>query len=74
MDRNHDREEIGGDLVDWLALFEQEKVQYAILDRRADSELLRMLRRQCGWSIDMEDRGSVILVRNDMGQQSIKQE
>jgi len=60
--------------VDWLALFEQEKIRSAILDRHADSDLIRMLRRQRGWTVDFEDRGSVIFVRNDMEQQNIEQE
>jgi len=54
--------------VDWLALFEQEQVEFAVLDRRADSDLIRMLRRQHGWTVDFKDEESVIFVRNRRAQ------
>jgi hypothetical protein len=53
----------GGNVVDWLALFEQEKVQFAILDRRTDSGLVGMLRRRRGWIAVFEDNKSVIFTR-----------
>ena len=54
---------MGDDVVDWLALFEQENVQFVILDRRIDSDLVRMLRRRRGWMVDFEDKESVIFMR-----------
>lgn len=50
-------------MVDWLALFEQERVRFAILDRRTDSDLVRVLRRRRGWMVDFEDKESVIFAR-----------
>ncbi len=50
--------------MDWLAVFEQEQVQFAILDRRADHELVGKMRCQSDWAVDFEDNESVIFVRN----------
>jgi hypothetical protein len=52
-----------GDVVDWLALFDQENVRFVILDRRADRDLVARLRRQRGWIVDFEDEESMILAR-----------
>jgi hypothetical protein len=54
---------MGGDVVDWPALFEQENVRFVILDWRTDSDLVRMLRRRQGWMVDFEDKESVIFMR-----------
>jgi hypothetical protein len=51
---------MGGDGVDWLALFEQEKVRFVILDRRSDRDLVALLRRRGGWTVDFEDEESMI--------------
>jgi hypothetical protein len=52
-----------GDVVDWLALFEQENVRFVVLDRRTDSDLIEILRRRCGWIVDFEDKESMIFTR-----------
>ena len=51
---------VGGDGVDWLALFEQEQVRFVILDRRTDRDLIEVLRRRGGWIIDFQDEESTI--------------
>ena len=54
---------IVADGVDWLALFEQEGVHVAILDRRTDSDLIGALRLRPGWVLDFGDTESVIFAR-----------
>jgi hypothetical protein len=50
-------------VVDWLALFDRENVQFAILDLRTDGDLVGMLRRQCRWIVDFEDKETVMFTR-----------
>ena len=50
-------------MVDWLALLEQEKVRFVILDRRTDSDLVEMLRCRRRWMVDFEDKESLIFTR-----------
>jgi hypothetical protein len=54
---------VGGCVVDWLALFDRENVQFAILDLRTDGDLVGMLRRQCRWIVDFEDKETVMFTR-----------
>jgi hypothetical protein len=54
---------MGGNVVDWLAWFDQEDVRSVILDRRGDRDLVEMLRCRHGWMIDFEDKESVIFMR-----------
>ena len=49
--------------MDWLALFEREDVRFVILTRRADGDLIGLLRRQRGWAVDFADQESVIFAR-----------
>jgi hypothetical protein len=49
--------------MDWLAIFEREDVQFVILDRRTDGDLIAALRRHRGWVVDFQDRESVIFAR-----------
>jgi hypothetical protein len=52
-----------GDVVDWLMLFEQENVRFVVLDRRTDRDLVKMLQHRRGWTVDFEDKESVIFMR-----------
>ena len=56
-------EKVEGDIVNWLALFDQQQVRYVVLDRRADSALVEALRRRREWVVDFEDNESVIFTR-----------
>ena len=49
--------------MDWLALFEQENVQFVILDRRTDRDLVEVLWHQHRWMVDFEDKELVIFMR-----------
>jgi hypothetical protein len=51
------------DVVDWLALFEQEDVRFIVLERRTDRDLVAKLRRRHRWMVDFEDKESVIFTR-----------
>jgi hypothetical protein len=55
--------QLGGDVVDWLALFEQENVRFVVLDRCTDSDLIERLRRGCLWIVDFENKELVIFMR-----------
>lgn len=50
--------------MNWLKLLDQERVGAVILDRRSDRELVARLRRRQGWTVDFEDKESVIFTRN----------
>jgi hypothetical protein len=49
--------------MDWLALFEQENVQFVVLDRCTDRDLIERLRRRCDWIADFESKESMIFTR-----------
>jgi hypothetical protein len=49
--------------MDWPALFEQESVRFAVLDRCTDSDLIERLRRRCGWIVDFENKESMIFTQ-----------
>jgi hypothetical protein len=53
-----------GDVMDWLALFEQEHVQFVVLDRCTDRDLIERLQRRCGWIVDFENQESMIFTRS----------
>jgi hypothetical protein len=52
-----------GDVMDWLALFEQEDVQFAVLDRCTDIDLIERLQCRCDWIVDFENEKSMIFTR-----------
>lgn len=49
---------------DWPVVFEQQRVEYLILNAQHDNELLELFRSSAGWKIDFEDRSSVLLRRS----------
>ena len=44
----------------WLQVFEEENVQFVILDPNLDTELVEVIRSQPEWSVDSEDDELVI--------------
>jgi hypothetical protein len=58
----HDEQDI------WLRRFDQEDVQVIVLSLREDNALVKILRRQQGWSIDFEGDGAVIFTRSERGE------
>ena len=49
--------------IDWLDLFDQEGVEFVVLDPSDDGNLIKMLRDQPGWAIGLEDEEAVIFAR-----------
>jgi len=47
---------------EWLSALEKSGVQFLVLDRHSDSELLERLRSRPGWAVDYEDGEAVIFV------------
>lgn len=45
---------------DWLRLFAQEQVQFIVLNRHDDGELVRAIHSQPEWIVDFEDDKAVI--------------
>ena len=50
---------------DWSGALDEYGVQFLILNRRDDSDLLNLFRSQPGWAVDFEDGEAVIFVRAD---------
>jgi hypothetical protein len=48
----------------WLKRFDQENVQFVVLNLRDDDALVKTLRRQPEWSVDFEEDGAVIFARS----------
>ena len=40
-------------------------VQFLVLDRHDDSDLLKLFRSQPGWAVDFEDKEAIIFARAD---------
>ena len=48
---------------DWPGMLDDYGVQFLILDRRADRDLLEFFRMQPRWGVDFEDEEAVIFTR-----------
>ncbi|MBN1978107.1 MAG: hypothetical protein JW918_11990 [Anaerolineae bacterium] len=48
----------------WMRQFDQENVQVVVLSLQEDDDLVKILRRQPGWSADFEGDGTVIFARS----------
>ena len=53
---------------DWPRVFDEYGVQFLILDRHDDSNVLKLFRSQPGWAVDFEDEEAVIFARADPAQ------
>ena len=53
---------------DWSAVFDEYGVQFLVLGRHDDSDLLKLFRLQPGWAVDFEDEEAIIFARADTGQ------
>jgi hypothetical protein len=54
------------DPAEWLRLFEDEGVQFIILDTHADAELAQAVRARPAWSLHSEDEELVIFAPTKM--------
>jgi hypothetical protein len=50
---------------DWLGIVEQYDVQFLVLGRQDDSDLLELFQTQPDWAIDFQDEEAVIFARAD---------
>ena len=57
----------GGRFDGWLAVLELHRVQYLILNKERDGNLLSLVRARPGWSVDFEDGTSVLPSRGLAG-------
>jgi hypothetical protein len=51
----------------WLAILDQYRVQYMILDKELDSKLISLVQSQPGWTVDFSDKASMLLSRSPAG-------
>jgi hypothetical protein len=51
------------DSREWISVLDELDVQFLILDTRRDSELLRLVRLEAGWTVDFEDGDRVLFAR-----------
>lgn len=56
----HNIQTAGNTVDHWLRLFEKEQVQFIVLNRRDDDDLVKAIHAQPGWSVDFEDGQAVI--------------
>jgi hypothetical protein len=52
----------------WPRVFDEHDVQFLVLDRHDDTDLLDLFRSQPGWTLDFEDEEAVIFARADIPQ------
>ncbi|MDY6874829.1 MAG: hypothetical protein SWK90_01300 [Chloroflexota bacterium] len=48
----------------WPRVFDELGVQFLVLDRHSDNDLLDLFRSQPGWALDFEDEETVIFARS----------
>jgi hypothetical protein len=52
-----------GWVAHWLEILDAHGVQFLILDKQRDGDLLQRVRSRSGWSVDFEDKESVLFAR-----------
>ena len=55
---------------DWPEVLDRYGVQHLVLDGKADARLLQQFRAAPRWFVDLEDQGSVLLVRTGKRQEA----
>ena len=55
-------------IEDWPRVFDEYGVQFLVLGRHDDSDLLKLFRLQPGWAVDFEDEEAIIFARADTAQ------
>jgi len=50
---------------DWSAMLDEYGVQFLVLSRHDDSDLLKLFQTQPGWAVDFEDEEAIIFARAD---------
>ena len=57
----------GRQFAGWSSLLDRYGVQYLLLDKVRDGNLLSLVRARPGWTVDFEDRASVLFIRSPAG-------
>jgi len=50
---------------DWPAVLDEYGVQFLVLGRHNDSDLLELFQTQPGWAVDFEDEEAIVFARAD---------
>ena len=50
----------------WTMALDAHEVRFLLLDRHSDSELLELFRSQSDWSVEAEDKETVLFARADI--------
>jgi hypothetical protein len=53
---------------DWLRVIDAYRVQFLVLNRQSEGDVVKLFRSQPGWSVDFEDGESIIFARTDADQ------
>ncbi len=53
---------------DWPEVLDEYGVQFLVLGRHDDRDLLKLFRSQPGWAVDFEDKEAIIFARTEMAQ------
>jgi len=53
---------------DWAGVLDEYGVQFLVLDRHDDSDLLDLFQSQPRWAVDFKDEEAVIFIRADIPQ------
>jgi hypothetical protein len=53
---------------DWVEMVEKQGVQFLVLSRHDDSDLLKLFQSQPGWTVDFEDGEAIVFARADAAQ------
>ena len=67
MSQQEDSTQVGGGFDGRLAMLDQHRVQYLILNKERDGYLLSLARARPGWTVDFEDGTSVLFSRSLAG-------
>jgi hypothetical protein len=67
-ERDHIVAQLGGTDEDWEGMLDAWFVQFLVLDRQSDDDLLKRYRSKPGWAVDFEDGEAVIFVRGEPAQ------
>ncbi len=57
----------GRQFAGWSSVLDRYGVQYLILDKVRDGNLLSLVRARPGWTVDYEDGASVLFIRSPAG-------
>jgi len=66
MSQNHSITRETGTNGNWVEMFDEYGVQFLILARHDDGDMLNLFQSQPGWALDFQDEEAVIFARADI--------